>query len=127
MGGARSPHRALLLLAFGLTALRLVAAGAIHLTEDEAYYRLWAQHLQAGYLDHPPMIAWWIRLGQLCAGDTPFGVRLVSALAPGGATWLVGDLARRLGLAERTAARAALWYNATLTVGVGGLLATPDT
>ena len=50
--------RAVLLLAVGLTALRLAAAGSIHLTEDEAYYRLRAQHLQLGYLDHPPMIAW---------------------------------------------------------------------
>jgi len=119
--------RQLLAVVLVLTAVRLLAGGVIHLTEDEAYYRLWAQHLQAGYLDHPPMIAWWIRLGQLAAGDTPLGVRLVPALATGGATWLVGDLARRLGLAERTAARAALWYNATFTVGVGGLLATPDT
>jgi hypothetical protein len=32
--------RGILLLALGLTALRLIAAGTIHLTEDEAYYRL---------------------------------------------------------------------------------------
>jgi 4-amino-4-deoxy-L-arabinose transferase-like glycosyltransferase len=126
MGGARSPHRDLLLLALGLTALRLVAAGTIHLTEDEAYYRLWAQHLQLGYLDHPPMIAWWIRVGETLFGDTPLGVRLVPALASGLTTWLIGDLTRRLGAEPRTALRAALWYNATLTVCLGGMLATPD-
>ncbi|MDN8823160.1 hypothetical protein Q0M41_13995, partial [Staphylococcus aureus] len=49
--------------------LRLAAAWEIPLTEDEAYYRLWAGHLQAGYYDHPPMIAWWIRVGTLVAGD----------------------------------------------------------
>ena len=118
--------RGVLLLALALTALRLAAAGTIHLTEDEAYYRLWAQHLQLGYLDHPPMIAWWIRAGEAIAGDTPLGLRLLPVLASGLNTWLIGDLARRLGAQPRTAFRAALWYNATLTVCLGGLLATPD-
>ena len=118
--------RGILLLALGLTALRLIAAGTIHLTEDEAYYRLWAEHLQAGYLDHPPMIAWWIRAGELVGGDTPLGVRLLPVLGSGLSTWLIGDLTRRLGAEPRTAFRAALWYNATLTVCLGGMLATPD-
>jgi len=120
------PGRAVLLLALGVTALRLAAAAAMPLTEDEAYYRLWAQHLQLGYLDHPPMIAWWIRAGEALFGDTPLGVRLVPALASGVTTWLIGDLARRLGAAPRTAFRAAFWYNATLTICLGGMLAIPD-
>ena len=126
-GPATAATRRLLLIAVFLTAIRLVAAGLVPLTEDEAYYRLWAQHLQAGYLDHPPMIAWWIRAGLTLAGDNGLGVRLVPSLATGLTTWLVGDLARRLGLAEPTAQRAALWYNATFTVALGGMLATPDT
>jgi 4-amino-4-deoxy-L-arabinose transferase-like glycosyltransferase len=117
----------LIALALALTAARLLAAGVMPLTEDEAYYRLWAQHLQWGYLDHPPMIAWWIRAGQALAGDTALGVRLVPCLATGLTTWLIGDLARRLTLSEAAAARAALWYNATFTVALGGMLATPDT
>ncbi|MBS0333124.1 MAG: glycosyltransferase, partial [Proteobacteria bacterium] len=48
---AADSSRNILWLALGLTALRLVAAGSVHLTEDEAYYRFWAQHLQLGYLD----------------------------------------------------------------------------
>jgi 4-amino-4-deoxy-L-arabinose transferase-like glycosyltransferase len=123
----RSGGGRLWLIVGAVTVARLVAAAAIPLTEDEAYYRLWAQHLQAGYLDHPPMIAWWIRLGQLIAGDTALGVRLIRALATGLTTWLIGDLARRLGLSLATGERAALWYNATFTVALGGLLATPDT
>lgn len=119
-------RRSIVFIALVLTAVRLLAAGAIHLTEDEAYYRLWAQHLQFGYYDHPPVIAWWIWLGEKIAGDTPLGVRLLPALATGLTTWLVGDLARKLGASQATAARAALWYNATFTIGLGGMLATPD-
>jgi 4-amino-4-deoxy-L-arabinose transferase-like glycosyltransferase len=120
------PRRGVLLLAIAVTVLRLAAAGAVPLTEDEAYYRIWAQHLQFGYLDHPPMIAWWIRAGELVFGDTPLGVRLLPALGSGLITWLVGDLAHRLGAAPGAAFRAALWYNATLTVCLGGMLAVPD-
>lgn len=36
--------------------------GGIH--PDEAYYWVWAQHLRLGYFDHPPMVAYLIRLGQ---------------------------------------------------------------
>lgn len=120
------PRRTLLWVALAAAALRVLFGGLIHLTEDEAYYRLWAQHLQFGYYDHPPMIAWWIRLGMTLAGDSALGVRLLPALASGLTTWLVGDLARRIGAGEPTAVRAAVWYNATLTVAVGGMLAIPD-
>jgi 4-amino-4-deoxy-L-arabinose transferase-like glycosyltransferase len=123
---ALDARQVLLLIALGVTAVRLVAAGTIHLTEDEAYYRIWAQHLQLGYYDHPPMIAWWIAAGERLAGDTPLGVRLLPTLATGLTTWLVGDLALRLGARPATAALAALWYNATLIIALGGMLAVPD-
>ena len=118
--------RGLWLLVLGLTALRLWAAATIPLTEDEAYYRLWSQHLHLGYYDHPPMIAWWIRLGTTLAGDTPLGVRLLPILGAAATTLLTADLARRLGASARTALVAALAYNAMLTIGAGGILATPD-
>jgi 4-amino-4-deoxy-L-arabinose transferase-like glycosyltransferase len=114
-------------VALALTAVRLAFAATIHLTEDEAYYRLWSEHLQAGYLDHPPMIAWWISAGRALVGDTALGVRLLPCLGTGVATWLLGDTARRIGLSEATSIRAALWWNAAFTIALGGVLATPDT
>lgn len=123
---ALNPRVALLLIASAAVLLRLPPAALIHLTEDEAYYRLWAQHLQLGYYDHPPMIAWWIAAGSAWLGDNPLGVRLLPTLATGVTTWLAGDLAMRLGLSPRTAIRSAILYNATLTVALGGLLAVPD-
>ena len=107
-------------------AVRIVAAATTPLTEDEAYYRLWSQHLAFGYFDHPPMIAWWIRLGLSLAGDTPLGVRAIPVVASGLTSLLVFDLTRQFGGSRRSAMRAALWYNATLTVGLGAMLAAPD-
>ena len=36
----------------------------IPLFGDEAYYWVWAKHLQLSYFDHPPMIAWLLWLGR---------------------------------------------------------------
>ncbi len=110
----------------GLTLARLWAAAIIPLSEDEAYYRLWALSPQLGYYDHPPMIAWWIHAGMAMAGDTPLGVRLVPCLTCLATSLMVFDLAGRQGWDARVAGRAAIWTNATLLIGAGGLLAIPD-
>lgn len=128
---AGRPHSAappvwLVIALLALTVARLLAAAAVPLTEDEAYYRLWAGTLQAGYYDHPPMIAWMIRAGMAICGDDPLGVRLLPTLACGLTGFLVFDLARELGAGREAAARASLWFNATLLVAAGGSLATPD-
>jgi 4-amino-4-deoxy-L-arabinose transferase-like glycosyltransferase len=120
------PPRALVVFLLVVAAIHLALAGVIPLTEDEAYYRLWAQSLQLGYFDHPPMIAWWIRAGMTIAGDTPLGVRLLPVLSSVLTSLLVFDLAMRLGTSERTAVRAAVWFNASVLVAVGAILAVPD-
>ena len=120
------PPRSLIVFLIAVTLVRLAAAAFIPLSEDEAYYRLWAHSLQFGYYDHPPMIAWWIRAGMTIAGDNPLGVRLLPVLSSGLASLVVFDIARRIGATERTAVRAAMWFNATFLIGVGGFLAIPD-
>jgi 4-amino-4-deoxy-L-arabinose transferase-like glycosyltransferase len=115
----------LLALLAALAALRLLAAAAIPLTEDEAYYRLWAAAPRLGYYDHPPMIAWWIWAGIRIAGDSALGVRLLPAASSLVSTLLVFDLGQQLP-GRRAGLSAALLYNATVTVGAGALLAVPD-
>jgi hypothetical protein len=129
--GEPAPHgalnfRTLLVVTGAILIFRLVAAGLIHLTEDEAYYRIWSLSPSAGYYDHPPMIAWWIWLGRHIAGDDALGVRLLPVLASALTSMLVFDMARLAGAGERAAARAGVWYNATLLVGAGAMLAIPD-
>ena len=73
-----------------LTLVRLLVAAAAPLSPDEAYYWLWSRALAPGYLDHPPMVALWMRLGTELAGPGSLGVRLLAPLsalagAPGGA------------------------------------------
>jgi 4-amino-4-deoxy-L-arabinose transferase-like glycosyltransferase len=118
-----------LLIGFGLLVLllvRLAVAARMPLAFDEAYYWLWSEHLAAGYYDHPPMVAWVIRLGTLIAGDTEIGVRLVSVLLAVPATWAVWRAAAILFGDRRLAATAALFFNLTLMVGAGTVVVTPD-
>jgi 4-amino-4-deoxy-L-arabinose transferase-like glycosyltransferase len=121
----RDAHRLALLIA-GTLAVRLAAGAMAPLTVDEAYYRLWSMRPAFGYFDHPPMIAWQVWLGRNIVGDAPLGVRLIPCLSVALTTLATFDLARLAGLGERVALRSAVWLNATVLIGIGGLMAVPD-
>lgn len=115
----------LALLVAALTALRLLVAAKSGLAEDEAYYRLWGLHPATGYYDHPPMVAWFAFLGQSLFGDTALGLRFLSVLSAAigsAAIWRTGLLL----YGAREAGYAVLFLNASLLIGAGSLLATPD-
>ncbi len=63
-------------LILGLLLLRLVFLGRPDLFPEEAYYWNYARHLDIGYLDHPPMVAWLIFAGTKVFGHHEFGVRI---------------------------------------------------
>src|SRR5437879_11980383 len=106
-------------------ALRLVAAAWTPLTFDEAYYWMWSKHLAGGYYDHPPMVAFVIRLGTMIADDTELGVRLVSILSALPMSWAVFRTAAILFGGHRVAATAVILLNVTLLAAVGPLIVTP--
>ena len=115
----------LCLFVLALTVLKLWSAANAWFVEDEAYYRLWGQFPALSYYDHPPMIGWWAWAGQQLVGDTFLGTRLVVVL-----TSALGSLAlwrtAFLLFDRRVAGWAVLFLNASILVGVGGILATPD-
>src|SRR6202451_2994485 len=118
--------RSTVLTILALVALRLVAAAWTPITFDEAYYWMWSKHLAGGYYDHPPMVAVVIRLGTLIAGDTEFGVRLVSILLALPMSWAVYRSAAILFGGERIATTAAILLNVTMMASVGTIIVTPD-
>src|SRR6187549_2279839 len=109
-----------------LVAVRLVAAAYTPITFDEAYYWMWSKHLAGGYYDHPPMVAVVIRLGTLIAGDSEFGVRLVSILLALPMSWAIYQAAAILFGSRRVAASSAILLNVTLMAAVGTMIVTPD-
>jgi 4-amino-4-deoxy-L-arabinose transferase-like glycosyltransferase len=125
-GRSRPSDYSLFLLAIGgLTVLRLAVAAAVPVSPDEAYYWIWSRALAPGFLDHPPMVALWVRIGTALCGDGGCGIRLLAPLSAAAGSLMIQDAARRLG-AGRGYASAAL-LNGTLLFGAGGALMTPDT
>jgi 4-amino-4-deoxy-L-arabinose transferase-like glycosyltransferase len=109
------------------TALRLLVAGVMPLSADEAYYRVWAHAPAAGYLDHPPMVALWIGAGTSLLGDTRLGIRLLDPLAVWLGSWFLLRAGNDLAPGQGTGARAVWLLNATLLLNAGAITATPDT
>ncbi|MFT4023109.1 MAG: glycosyltransferase family 39 protein [Flavihumibacter sp.] len=63
----------------GWILLNIVQACSTELLDDEAYYWVYSRHLDWGYFDHPPMIAFLIRLGY-AVFPNELGVRLFMVL-----------------------------------------------
>lgn len=82
-------------LAFLLFA-KLLLAAFFPLTGDEAYFMQWAEKLEPGYYDHPPLIGWvlWM-VGQL--SDSVFAYRSVAYLIGIATALVLYHVARPLG------------------------------
>ena len=64
----------------GAVFLRLLFLGWLNLLPEEAYYWSYSRHLDIGYLDHPPLVAWLIYLSESVFGKSEFAVRLPAFL-----------------------------------------------
>jgi hypothetical protein len=64
---------------------------------DEFYYIACAQHLDFGYVDHPPLSIWLLSAWQSVLGDSLAALRALPALFGAAAVVLTGLLARELG------------------------------
>ena len=106
-------------------ALRLVYLGSAELLPEEAYYWNYSRHLDIGYLDHPPMVAWLIRLGTAVFGQTQFGVRLGALCCSVFTSIFTYRLTRNL-YGERSALAALVLSQVLPFFFLTGLLMTPD-
>jgi 4-amino-4-deoxy-L-arabinose transferase-like glycosyltransferase len=121
----RTPRGVSLAIVLASALARLIIAALTPLFPDETYYWEWSRHPAAGYFDHPPAIAWLIRLGTLVAGNTPFGARLGAVLVGTLGMLFVCLAARRLA-GERAAIMCALIFAVIPLSAAGLILATPD-
>lgn len=70
--------------------------GSLELIPEEAYYWLYAKHLSPGYLDHPPLVGWLIKIGTTFFGTNEFGVRIGAVLAGLITAFIVYGFSRKL-------------------------------
>ena len=109
-----------------LTTLRVIYASLIDLRTDEAYYWTWSKENVLCFLDHPPMIAWFIRFGTAIFGDTNLGVRFAGILAMLVTQLLLADIVRRVTHDVRAIVLAVLMPEAALYYGLLMAKVSPD-
>src|SRR5215475_960932 len=109
-----------------MTALRIAYASLIDLRTDEAYYWTWSKEHVLSFLDHPPMIAWFIRFGTAIFGDTDLGVRFGGIVAMACMQLLLADIVRRVTHDIRAIVLAILMPEAALYYGLLMAKVAPD-
>ncbi|HEY5227204.1 MAG TPA: glycosyltransferase family 39 protein, partial [Opitutaceae bacterium] len=77
--------------------LHLLTASQYGLFRDELYYVACSEHLGAGYIDHPPLIAFITWIARHGLGDSPLALRFLPALAGAGLVLVTGALVREMG------------------------------
>lgn len=75
----------------------LVTIRGYGIFRDELYYLACSEHLDWGYVDHPPLIAWITAAARAVLGDSLPAIRFLPALAAAITVWLVAATARELG------------------------------
>lgn len=108
--------------------IRLGFAATVGGYTNEAYYYMYARHLDLGFFDHPPMVGLVSAVGlKLMGWYSPIlGVRLGFIAMFAGSTWLMSRLTTRF-FGEQAGFMAALALNVTFFYGVmAGTLAGPD-
>lgn len=94
----------LVVLPLLFVGIRAAFAANMELSGDEAYYWTWSRAIAGGYFDHPPMVAWVIRLSTALFGQSELAIRLPAILLATGSVL------------------ASLWVLSFFTVSVAQLL-----
>ncbi|HWD90546.1 MAG TPA: glycosyltransferase family 39 protein [Mucilaginibacter sp.] len=109
------------------TLCRIIIAWSLELGNTEAYYWVLSNRLQLNYFDHPPMVAWLIRLTTLNGAlHHELFVRLGAIIAAGICTWLIYRLGSVIHSA-RAGWFAAVLYTTSIYATMGaGIYIIPD-
>lgn len=109
---------------FFYTVFNVVSNQFIHFYSDETYYWLWSKKTDFSYFDHPPMVAYVIKLTTFFS-DEPLFVRLGAALMVSATAWLLYSLAKKM-FDQKTAIYTFYIYLSSLIVIAASTLITPD-
>ena len=91
---------------------------------DENYYWMWSKKLDFSYFDHPPMVAYIIKLTTLFSDDA-FFVRIGAVLLVSATAYTLYSLAKKI-FDEKTAIYTFYIFISSIIVIVASTLITPD-
>lgn len=105
---------------------RLAVMGRTGLGDSESYYWAWSQRLDFSYYDHPPVVAWLMRIFTDIGGDTSFMVRMPSMLLFVAMCWLLYKVSMEMFEDARVAFYSILTFGFLPAFGIGALQMVPD-
>jgi len=120
----KQPKRNAYVLIISLAFFSAIYNAFLPLHGDEAYYWMWSHHLQAGYYDHPPFIAYMIYLTNFIS-QAEWGVRLVNVFSMSISALYIFKLASEM-FDEKIALNALLIFSSIILVHAGYIITTPD-
>jgi 4-amino-4-deoxy-L-arabinose transferase-like glycosyltransferase len=109
---------------FFYTLFNVLANQSICFYSDETYYWLWSKNLDFSYFDHPPMVAYLIKLTTLFSDDAMF-VRLSAALLVPATAYFLYLLAKKM-FDEKVAIYSFYIYLSSILVLVASTIIAPD-
>jgi 4-amino-4-deoxy-L-arabinose transferase-like glycosyltransferase len=117
--------KSLIILCTLILIIRFVFTGIMGIMPQDAYYDFYAQHLDLSYYDHPPMIAYLIRIFTSLFGKKVFVIKLADTTVTCLTIYSFFLLAKKF-LSEARAILATILLISTFMVSILSLISTPD-
>lgn len=115
----------ILLLSATIIFLRVLFIFIMGPMPQDAYYFFYSQHPALSYFDHPPMIAWVLRIFTLILGNNVIAVKFADSFITFLTIIIFYQLARCF-LGIRQVKKAMLLLLSTLMIAILSLVSTPD-
>ena len=117
--------KSLVILCFLIIGIRFIFTGIMGIMPQDAYYYFYARHLDLSYYDHPPMIAYLLRLFTGIFGKKVFVLKLADTTVTLLTVIAFYYLAKKF-LSENKALLATALLLSTFMVSILSLITTPD-
>ncbi len=108
-----------------LTLVRIILGACVELTQDEAYYFMWAERLDWSYYSKGPGVALALTISTALFGDSELGIRILSPLLALTSSYLLFLLGKEL-VGRRAAIWAVVMLNLTPIFNAGAIILTID-
>ncbi|MFJ7362363.1 ArnT family glycosyltransferase [Pedobacter suwonensis] len=110
----------------GILLIRLIAIFIMGPMPQDAYYFFYASHPSLSYFDHPPAIAWLIRISTGVLGTNPMAIKFGDSLLTAFTSLAVYRLSLRFYPVFQSI-KVIVIFLSTLMVSILSLISTPDT
>lgn len=104
---------------------RLALVFTMGMMPQDAYYYLYSEYLSLSYFDHPPMVAWMLKVFSLVTGKTVVGVKLTDFIVTGVTVFVFYKLAKHF-FEGFLLERSVYLILSTMMVSILSLVTTPD-